>query len=306
MTAWAVFHYVLPAGSIHPANRGLQGMLMQNPAPVKMLANVPECGENGTRARILDSKRNSLKSWLTLTHRATRKLRLIRGTVWAIAAVSMVAQTPNIATLQRNAQAGDAKAQWDLAQAYSVGTGVPKDPVKGLEWLRKSAAQGYAGAEVTLGFLYQNGVQVPKDSHEAARWYRKAARQSDKDPKHAQTAQSDLGSLAAQGLIPVNEADWRAPEPGSDTDQQDVKNPDVKKPDLKTSDAQKNPGKSKAPPFSLAEIETGLNGGITAKRMTTLVGQYGVDFSLSAGAKERLSHDGADEALLEVIASAKR
>jgi TPR repeat protein len=281
-------------------------MLMQNPAPVKMLANVPECRENDTRVRILDSKHNSVKRWWTLIRR-TAGLRLIRGiTVCAAVAVSMVAQTPNIATLQRSAEAGDAKAQWDLAQAYWEGSGVPKDPAKGLEWLRKSAAQGYAGAEVTLGFLYQNGVQVPKDLHEAARWYRKAARQSDKDPKHAQTAQADLGSLAAQGVIPVNEADWRAPEPGSDTDQQVVKNSSAKKSDLKSNETQKNPSKSKAPPFSLAEIETGLNGGITSKRMTALVGQYGVDFSLSTNAKQHLTNEGADDSLLQTIASSKR
>lgn len=228
--------------------------------------------------------------------------------VYAVTVLSVKAQTQNIAALERSAEAGDAKAQFDLAQAYWEGTGVSKDSTKGLEWLRKSASQGYAGAEVTLGVLYQNGVQVPKDPHEAAKWFRKAARQSDKDPKHAQTAQTDLGALAAQGSITVSESDWRAPEPGSEP-VEPVKNADVKTTEGKTAEgknAQVKTNQGKAAPFSLTEIETGLTGGITPKRMATLVGQYGVDFTLSANARTRLANDGADDPLLQTIASSKR
>ena len=237
----------------------------------------------------------------TLTGTARHGLNRVLLIVISMAGLaSMVAQAPSIAALLSRAQAGDAKAQFDLAQAYFEGNGTPKDLDKGLEWLRKSASQGYAGAEVTLGYLYQNGVQVPKDPHEAARWYRKAARQSDKDPKHAQKAQSDLGVMATQGLISVNEADWRASEPGSD-ETQPARNPPVKTPEVNNSAPN-----SKAAPFSLAEVETGLRGGITPKRMATLVGQYGVAFSLNAATKLRLSNDGADDSLLETIASSKR
>lgn len=220
--------------------------------------------------------------------------------VCAVAASCVVAQTPSISTLVHGAEAGDAKAQFELAEAYFEGNGIPKDMAKGIDWLRKSASQGYAGAQVTLGYLYQNGVQVAKDPHEAAKWYRKAARQSDKDPKHAQQAQSNLGVMATKGLIDINEADWHAPELGSEPTQQ-ANNPPVKTPEVKNSGV-----KSKASPFSIAEVETGLTGGITPKRMTVLVSQFGVDFSLSASAKQRLANDGADDALLQTIASAKR
>jgi hypothetical protein len=244
---------------------------------------------------------DAVRKCVTLMGTARRGLSRVLLPAISIAALAcMVAQTPNIADLEHRAQAGDAKAQFDLAEAYFEGTGITKDLAKGLEWLRKSASQGFAGAEVTLGYLYQNGVQVPKDPHEAARWYRKAARQSDKDPKHAQKAQSDLGVMATNGLISVNEADWRAPEPGSD-DTQPAKNPPVKTPEVKSSAP-----KGKAAPFSLAEVETGLTGGITPRRMATLVGQYGVDFSLNASARQRLSNDGADDSLLATIASSKR
>jgi hypothetical protein len=53
-------------------------------------------------------------------------------------------------------------------------------------------------------------------------------------------------------------------------------------------------------------VETGLTGGITTKRMATLVSQYGVDFSLGPNSKQRLTSDGADDDLLQTIASSKR
>lgn len=191
-------------------------------------------------------------------------------------ALVQLSQAQSFADLLHKAQAGDAKAQYELADAYSEGTGVAKDPKQGLMWLRKSAAQGYAGAEATLGYMYQKGIEIAPDAQEAASWYRKAARQNNTK------AQAHLSEMLAQGLISQKEADWAAPEP--------VK--EVKR--------------SGPAPFSLAEVETGLSGGITNKRMITLVSTYGVDFKLGVGTKKRLADQGADDNLLATIAAAKR
>jgi hypothetical protein len=259
------------------------------------------------------------------------KLRISIAAVVAclIAGMSALAQTVDVAATRQKAEAGDAKAQFDLAEAYFEGTGIAKDPAKGLDWLKKSATQGYPGAQVTLGVLYQNGVQVSKDPHEAASWFRKAARQSATDPKHAQKAQYNLGVMAVQGSISVEESDWRTLQPGEQqpTPQQSSPPSKPSKNDGQTNSGQNNqapadPGQNnsgqnnsgqtsvvktnKAVPFSLAEVETGLTGGITTKRMATLVSQYGVDFTLGANAKKRLTSDGADDALLATIASSKR
>jgi len=199
------------------------------------------------------------------------------------------AQSDNLATLRRKAQAGDAKAQFDLASAYSQGTGVAKDTAQGIEWLRKSALKGYPGAQVVLGYMYHKGIEMEKDPSEAAKWYKKAARQGDKDPKHAQTAQTHLSEMLSEGLISAKEADWHAAEPSASS----------------AKPANDKQG-SKPPAFSFAEVETGLQGGITTKRMATLVTTYGVDFTLNAGARKALTDDGADDALLQTIASAKR
>lgn len=216
--------------------------------------------------------------------------RLIKLGMLGVVLVSpLLARAQTIADLIQKAQGGDPKAQFDLANAYVGGQGVPMNPAKGMEWLRKSADQGYAGAEVTLGALYQQGFKdLPgsPDPHQAAKWFRKAARQQSKDPKHAANAQRDLSQLLAQGLISNQEADWHAGEPGAHT--------------ATTKDIKSGP-----PPFSLAEVEAGLTGGITDKRMTTLVNTYGVDFSLTATSRKRLSNNGADDNLLAAISNSR-
>jgi hypothetical protein len=205
---------------------------------------------------------------------------------FALATALVSAQTAEFDALRHKAEAGDAKAQFDLADAYSEGKGVTKDSAKGMEWLKKSALQGYAGAQVVLGYFYQKGINTEKDPSEAAKWYRKAAKQSDKDLKHAQTAQNHLSEMLAEGSISAKEADWHASDPSTTIARQ--------------------PKTNKPPPFSFGEVETGLTGGITSKRMATLVNTYGVDFSLSASTRKRLTDKGADDSLLATIASSKR
>ena len=68
-----------------------------------------------------------------------------------LSAAPVWAQAVDIYTIRRKAEAGDAKAQFDLAEAYSEGNGVAKDSAQGMEWLKKSALQGFARAQVVLG-----------------------------------------------------------------------------------------------------------------------------------------------------------
>jgi TPR repeat protein len=213
--------------------------------------------------------------------------------VCAIAAASVAAQGEDFASVQGKAQAGDARAQYYLAKDYIGGTGVARDPVQGLAWLRKSADQGYFGAEYALGYMYLNGAEkLPKDEHEAAKWFRKAAKQQNK------ASQDKLAAMLAQGLISSEEADWRATETTA------AQTPPQTLPRTLPSPAKD--AKGKAAPFSLGEVETGLSGGITSKRMTTLVQKFGVDFRLNAAARKHLADQGADDNLLTTISASKR
>jgi TPR repeat protein len=258
---------------------------------------------------------------MNISHISLRLILFCAIAGWVAAA--SIPQEPNIAALHKQAKEGNAEAQFELAKAYLSGTGVakdskqgvewlrkaaaldhpgaelalailymnggaqyvPKDPKQGLEWLRKSAAQDYGPAEFNLGTLYRRGDEatgIPKKPHQAANWFRKAARQQ------GANSQTSLQEMLQERLISKQEANWKASEPASQPPEPVV---------------QAKAEKSKA--FSLAEIEKGLQGGITCKRMATLVDTYKVDFTLTAATRDRLSKEGADENLLTTISASK-
>ena len=97
--------------------------------------------------------------------------------------------------LRQAADAGDAKAQFQLAILYLGGQrGFPKNIAKGCQLLEQSAEQGYAEAQSSLGALYSDGLGViPKDEVKACELFRRAAEQG------LAEAQSSLGSMYYQG-----------------------------------------------------------------------------------------------------------
>lgn len=97
------------------------------------------------------------------------------------------------------ANAGNAKAQFELGMRFAKGDGVAKDEPKAVMWLLKSAQQGYSNAEFILGVMYANGEGVKKSNAEAARWFRKVAEKGD------EYGQLNLGTMYAEGIgMPVN------------------------------------------------------------------------------------------------------
>lgn len=100
-------------------------------------------------------------------------------------------------TLLAEAKAGNADAQARVGRAYWQGSGVTKDYVQAVFWLRKAAEQGNVVAQVSLGVLYDGAFEkpkgVPQDYVQAAVWYRKAAEQGN------DIAEYMLGRLYANG-----------------------------------------------------------------------------------------------------------
>ena len=90
--------------------------------------------------------------------------------------LSALSYGQNAETL-RKANAGDAKAQYDIAETYLDGMyGAEKNDEKFVYWLKKSANNGYARAQYHLGELYCFGEHgVYKDKSEYLRWAKKAA-----------------------------------------------------------------------------------------------------------------------------------
>jgi len=80
-------------------------------------------------------------------------------------------------SLREPAAAGDAQAQFALANHYFYGVGVPQDYSQALLWYNKSASQGFAPAQNLLGYMYQHKFGVPRNYKRALAYYRSAAKQ---------------------------------------------------------------------------------------------------------------------------------
>ncbi len=132
--------------------------------------------------------------------------------------------------LEQLASAGDAQAQFMLAELLSDGKGGPKDPERAFRLLEsacnqdhapalsalgvrfyhgqsvqrdcqraaelflKAAMRGFGRGQMNLALMYFNGDGVEQDFEQAARWFEQAARQG------ILTAQYNLGVMYEEGL----------------------------------------------------------------------------------------------------------
>jgi len=91
------------------------------------------------------------------------------------------------------AEAGDAKAQFQLGMAYREGETVQRDLAVAYKWLKLSAQQGYADAQFVLGAMHLAGQGVLQSFPAAFEWFERAAQQN-----HAE-AQYSLGRMYRRG-----------------------------------------------------------------------------------------------------------
>jgi len=83
----------------------------------------------------------------------------------------------NIQEVKKQAEAGNANAQFDLGLHYYRGDGVPKNFAEACKWYLHAAEQNQMYAQNNLGHCYELGQGVSKNLIEACKWYRKAAEQ---------------------------------------------------------------------------------------------------------------------------------
>ena len=80
--------------------------------------------------------------------------------------------------VSRQADQGNAEAQYVLGGMYYEGKNVPQDYAEAIKWYRKAADQGHAGAQFALGFMYVVGRGVPQDHVQSYFWFSLAASRS--------------------------------------------------------------------------------------------------------------------------------
>lgn len=105
---------------------------------------------------------------------------------------------PAIATLQQQAQRGDARAMYELADYYLMESRV--EPLQqglyeaeAMKYYRLAADLGYPPAQSKIGYLHHNGQIVAQNRTEAIAWYLKAAQGGDT------LAQYNLGQIFREG-----------------------------------------------------------------------------------------------------------
>ncbi len=95
--------------------------------------------------------------------------------------------------LLKQAEQGEAEAQYELGKLYKIGYGVPKDVGAAAMWFQKAAVQGHAAAQFEFGYCYRSGKGVLEDDTAAAAWFLKSAEQGNTE------AQSMLGTCYLHG-----------------------------------------------------------------------------------------------------------
>lgn len=114
-------------------------------------------------------------------------MSLMKKTVVALMAVSAFAWA-DVAfdTVVKKAQSGDAAAQAELAEAYSIGSEIDLNTAEAMKWAKKAADQGSPEGLFLMAFFTETGLGVVADKVRGREWYKLAA---------------DKGHLKAQGIV---------------------------------------------------------------------------------------------------------
>jgi localization factor PodJL len=96
--------------------------------------------------------------------------------------------------LRAAAIAGEAAAEFEVANRFADGHGVPPNNEQALRWLELAAKQGLAPAQFRLGGFYEKGIGVKKDLAVARDFYAAAAAKGNGKAMH------NLAVLYAEGI----------------------------------------------------------------------------------------------------------
>ncbi len=92
--------------------------------------------------------------------------------------MSLLFTSRKVRKLRKKAKAGDAEAQYELANCYAKGGGVRKNRMAAFFWYVQSAEGGYAKGETALGYIYEWGSWGVRQNYQKAMyWFKKAEAQ---------------------------------------------------------------------------------------------------------------------------------
>lgn len=115
---------------------------------------------------------------------------------------SLPGATAETRQLERRADDGDAKAQYQLGLRLTSGSAVTQDYRRGIEAFRAAAKQGHTAAQFMLGMAYYTGRGIARDSARARHWLTLAAK------KDHPAAEYFLGKIFLDGDGVTAEPTW--------------------------------------------------------------------------------------------------
>ncbi len=87
--------------------------------------------------------------------------------------------TMPIDDLMQAAKAGQAGAQFYLANRYQYGKDIQKDEKQAFAWYKLAADQGLSAAQLNVGRMYADGIGTQKNESLARKYFEKAASNGD-------------------------------------------------------------------------------------------------------------------------------
>ena len=84
----------------------------------------------------------------------------------------------NLALLQREANAGNSEAQFQLGRMYDSGDKLERDRKKAITWYTSAANQGHAESQYRLAIAYLYGIGVTRNVANGESWLTKASQQN--------------------------------------------------------------------------------------------------------------------------------
>lgn len=130
-------------------------------------------------------------------------LILILGSIIGAAQQRVDLHKLDLATRQKEAEAGDAVSQFLLGYRYFTGgEGVSQDYGQAAVWFRKAADQGRADAQYYLGIINELGDGMAPDIATALIWLQKSANQGYQPAKDKLVELGAGSSATSQASIP--------------------------------------------------------------------------------------------------------
>jgi TPR repeat protein len=91
---------------------------------------------------------------------------------------TIIKRDSNLALLQREANAGNSEAQFQLGRLYDTGEKLERDRKKAITWYTSAANQGHAESQYRLAIAYLYGIGVARNAANGENWLTNAAKQN--------------------------------------------------------------------------------------------------------------------------------